>query len=327
MKALMLALISTVACIAVAQDGWISNTNGKNQLISESNNYFKQSGHFYPYFTDRPYADSSSNLYTRTDVVQLFQEQAPKIARHIDPNTLYPVVTADQPNTFVFFIDLKSMTAADEDSCQAFLHYFLSHKGTNEDLKIYRMDRSGEFTSASDFPDGKVPALKSISNTEWIPVYSKQNYLSMDMTQGMNYIINLYGQQLNGMPYTTYMYIGRVSNYSGNTSNLQDLQNLGYRCRNQHVYLHSLNFDQPNNIHPFNRLIKRSGGATLLSTNGIIQNTTIILNKLVMYYLYDHSEDIQTICSNRDTATNEWIGLVWNIVRKEGKEQENAPGH
>jgi hypothetical protein len=264
--------------------------------------------YFYPYLMDKPYVDSTTNRYASNDIIELYHKDPPVIIRRsIDPAEMVPVTTKDNPDNFCFIVDLRTMTQAEQDSCQAFLEYFHEHKLKEEKLHVLYMGKDNVFYRSYVTYD-RVPVLGN--DPQWYPRKRGDNILYADMARHIwktvegtdgefhdvvsSTMVPAYGK-------TVYIYLGRTDDFR---SPGEEMTNLNTVYRSRHTYMHYIDLSEGDSLTPFRQTAKLAGGYGMKFSWGKEVLTKKIMNDLVVHYLWKEAgvEDTYNSSETHTTA-------------------------
>ncbi|HLP56102.1 MAG TPA: hypothetical protein VK151_13790 [Fluviicola sp.] len=253
--------------------------------------------YYYPYLVDRPFEDSLSNRYASQDVIDLYHRDPPRIIRReIDPSEMVPVTTKEIRNQFCFFVDLRNMTQAEQDSCQAFLKYFSEHQHPNEEVQVTYIDKDNVFYYT--FVHNRIPVMGN--DPAWIPRKAAGEILHADAARHIWKTVERRDGSFTHPVFSTldpdpiiYIYLGRTADFN---SPKQEMVNLNTVFRTKHNYLHYIDLSKGDSLLPFRQTAKLAGGLGMKFSWGKEVLTQTIINDLVVHYLWkEETEDTYNV--------------------------------
>jgi hypothetical protein len=250
---------------------------------------------FYPYLIDRPFEDSTSNRYAGKDVIDLYHRDPPKvIRRRIDPSEMIPVTTREIRNHFCFFVDLRNMTQAEQDSSQAFLEYFFEHRLKDEEMQVVYMDKDHVFYHT--YLHHRVPVLGN--DPAWIPRKTGGEIMHTDVARHIWKTLERRDGEFHHPVFSDwnvrdviYVYLGRTADFN---SPKQEMINMNTVYRTRHVYMHYIDLSEDPADNPFRQTAKLAGGFGMKFSLGKEALTETIMNDLVVHYLWEKREQENT---------------------------------
>ncbi|MES2557516.1 MAG: hypothetical protein V4604_15280 [Bacteroidota bacterium] len=248
--------------------------------------------YYYPYLIDRPFEDSMSNRYASQDVIDLYHRDPPRIIRReIDPSEMVPVTTKEIRNQFCFFVDLRNMTQAEQDSCQAFLNHFFEHQLQDEAVQVTYVDKDNAFYYS--YVHNRIPVLGN--DPAWIPRKFAGEIQRVDVARHIwktvdrsdaNYTYPVFSTSNVGQ--VVYIYLGKTADFN---SPRQEMVNLNTAYRTKHNYMHYIDLSEKDTLSPFRQTAKLAGGLGMKFSWGKEVLTQMIINDLVVHYIWKEEEE------------------------------------
>jgi hypothetical protein len=280
---------------------------------------YREYGYFFPYLPNTPFVDSLSNLQSQSEVIRIFEATARRDAKgRVDPYQLYPVITADQVNDFFFILDLATLTEADEQRAYDFLRHFNKVKSKQEQIAVFCKDRQGIVRFSH--PTDSVYAFNDLENRlalKWEEYLHRHTLVpTMSTTEMLSDVEIRYGKYPGRVEFpnrSVFIHLGRHSRYEG--YGYMDFDHLTNNFKYDFKYLHTIDLDEKDTYKQFDYIIRQTGGAEMRMGWGNALLTDIILNRLVMCYVYDNRPDPDYEESARSTQTRSWISIFSEAMR------------
>jgi hypothetical protein len=294
----------------------------KEYIYSYSNpeRPYREYGYFFPYLPNTPFVDSLSNLHSQAEVTRIFNATARRDAKaRVDPQALRPVITADQVNDFFFMLDLATLSQADEQRAYDFLCYFNRIKSPQEQMAIFCKDRQGIVRFSH--PTDSVYAFNDLENRlalKWEEYRHRSTLLpTMSTTEMLSDAEMRHGKYPGSVAFpnrSVFIHLGRHSRYQG--YEFMEFDHLTNNFKYDFKYLHTIDLDETDTYGQFDYIIRQTGGAEMRMRWGNALLTDIILNRLVMCYVYDNRPVPDYQESARSPQTRSWISIFLEAARR-----------
>ena len=306
---LLLVLLSSSYVLAQKKPLYVTWYDDKDRLYAQPLGPKESIIYFFPYLIDKPYVDSMANLYHNEDLANLYHQQnPPNLARKIDPAELIPVTTKAMPNKYVFFIDLRTMTPAEQDSCQSFMQYFYDHLEEGEQVLFYRMGKDNAVHNSLIYPQPyypyAFPRLDDKDTVLWHSAFGQMGRLSYTgMFKTMSGVIERNSGGYHRMSLGSYLqeiviYIGKTGDFGVRK---EELLQVNTKYRTVHDYMHYIDLSEGATDSTFRQTAKIGGGAAMKMKWGKETLTQTIMNDLVVYYLWEEEKTEEPYPSQAET--------------------------